>query len=138
MIELDDWILMVNIDDHEAQVGSIERVMVDTGAAVSECPPGHAPEMPIANSARNATLRSAFGAQIEHAAQKMVEYEHGDGGLVNVNFEVTDVTRLLVAVGELQKRGMTVVMGLHGSFMTRGHVTKPPGGSLELRGKHGN
>ena len=35
MIELDEWILMVNIYDHEAQVGSIERVKVDSGAAVS-------------------------------------------------------------------------------------------------------
>ena len=30
---------------------------------------------------------------------------------MNVSFEVADVTRPLVAVGELQKRGMTVVMG---------------------------
>ena len=30
---------------------------------------------------------------------------------MNVNFEVADVTRPLVAVGELQKRGMTVAMG---------------------------
>ena len=29
MIELDDWILMVNFDDHEAQVGSVERLVVD-------------------------------------------------------------------------------------------------------------
>ena len=35
-----------------------------------------------------------------------VEYEKGDGGSVNVNFEVAGVTRPLVAVGELQKRGM--------------------------------
>ena len=79
MIELDDWILMVNIDDNEAQVGSIERVMVDSEAAVSACPLGYAPEIPIANSSRNATLRNASEAQIEHAGQKMVEYEHGNG-----------------------------------------------------------
>ena len=56
-------------------------------------------------------LRTASVTQTEHAGQKMVEHENGDGGLVNVNFEVPDVTRSLVAVGELQKRGMTVVMG---------------------------
>ena len=80
-------------------------------------------------------LRTASGAQIEHAPQKMVEYENSDGGSVNVcdssssgvkkkvnvSFEVADVTRPLVAVGELQKRGMSVVMGPHGSFVTRGH-----------------
>ena len=33
---------------------------------------------------------------------------------MNVNFEDADVTRALVAVGELQIRGMTVVMGPHG------------------------
>ena len=34
---------------------------------------------------------------------------------MNINFEVADVTRSLVAVGELQTRGMTVVMGSQGS-----------------------
>ena len=27
MIELDDWILAVNVEEHEKMVGSIERVM---------------------------------------------------------------------------------------------------------------
>ena len=58
-------------------------------------------------------------------------------GSVNVSFEVVDVTRPLVAVGELQKRGMTVVMGPHGSFVTRGHVTKPPGSNLDLEHSNG-
>ena len=132
MIELDDWILAVSLDDREEMVGSIERVMVDSGAAVSVCPLGYAPEVPMSNHSRRATLRTASGARIEHAGQKMVEYENGDGGLVNVNFEVADVTRPLVAVGELQKRGMTVVMGPHGSFVTRGQVMKPLGSNLDL------
>ena len=38
MIEMDDWILMVNADDHETQVKSTGRV--DSGAAVSVCPLG--------------------------------------------------------------------------------------------------
>ena len=50
---------------------------------------------------------------------------------MNVNFEVADVTRPLVAVGKLQKRGLTVVMGSHGSFVTRGQVMKPPGSGLD-------
>ena len=72
----------------------------------------------MSNHSRRATLRTAYSAQIEHDGQKMVEYESGDGGLVNVNLKVADVTRPLVPVGELQKRGMTVVMGPHGSFVT--------------------
>ena len=40
MIELDDWILAVSLNDHEKMVGSIERVMVDSGAALSVCPHG--------------------------------------------------------------------------------------------------
>ena len=71
----------------------------------------------MSNHSRRATLRTASIAQMEHAGQKMVEYENGDGGLVKVDFEV-------VAVGELQKRGMIVVMGPHGSFVTRGQVMK--------------
>ena len=37
-----------------------------------------------------------------------------------------------MAVGELQKRGMTVVMGPHGSFVNRGQDMKPPGSNLDL------
>ena len=48
------------------------------------------------------------------------------------NFEFAGVTRSLVAVGELQKRGVTVVMGPHGRFVTQGQVMKPPGGSLDF------
>ena len=80
MIELDDWILAVNVEEHEKMVGSIERVMVDSGAAVSVCPLGYAPEIPMTNHSRRATLRTATGAQIEHAGQKTVEYENSEGG----------------------------------------------------------
>ena len=62
MIELDDWILAVNVEEHEKVVGSIERVMVDSGAAVSVCPLGYAPEIPMTNHSRRATLRTATGA----------------------------------------------------------------------------
>ena len=51
--------------------------------------------------ARSDTRLRSPGAQIDRAGQ--VEYEHGDGGSVNVTFEVDDVTRPLVAVGELQR-----------------------------------
>ena len=105
--------------------------MVDSGAAVSVCPLGYALEIPIVSSSRNATLRTASGAQIEHAGQKMIQYEHDEGRPVSVNFEVADATRPLVPVGELQRRGMTVVMGPHGSCVTRGRAAKPSGGSLE-------
>ena len=63
MIELDDEILAVSLDEHEDMVGSFERVMVDTGAAVSVCPFGYAPEIPMSNHSRRATLRTASGAQ---------------------------------------------------------------------------
>ena len=119
MIELDNGILAVSFD-----VRSTERVTVDSGAAVSVCPIGYAPEVLMSNHSTCATLRTACGAQIERARQKMVEYENGDGGLVKVNFEVADVTRQLVSVGELQKNEKTVVMGPHGSFVTRGQVMK--------------
>ena len=58
MIELDEWILAVSLDDHEEMVVSIERVMVDRGAAVSVCPLEHAPEVPMSNHSRRATLRT--------------------------------------------------------------------------------
>ena len=33
MIELDDWILVVSLDDYE-EMASVKRVIVDSGAAV--------------------------------------------------------------------------------------------------------
>ena len=86
MIQLDDWILAVSLDDHEEMVGSIERVMVDGGAAVAVCPLGKALEVSMSDHSRRATLRTASGAEMEHAGQKMVEHRNGDGGLVNVIF----------------------------------------------------
>ena len=56
---------------------------------------------------------------------------------MNVNFEVADVTRPLVAAGELQKRGLTVVMGPHGSLVSRGQVVRPPGSNLDLKHSSG-
>ena len=112
-------------------------VMVDSGAGFSVCRLGYAPEVPMSNHSKRATLRTAAGAQMQHTGQKMVEYENGDGGSVNVNFEVADVTRPLVAVGVLQKRGKTLVMGPHGSFVTRGHAMKPLGSNLDLDHSNG-
>ena len=66
-------------------MGSIERAVVDSGAAVSVCPLGYAPEIRLSNRSRCATLRTASGAQMEHSGQKTVEYENGEGGSVNVN-----------------------------------------------------
>ena len=73
----------------------------------------------MSNHSRCATLRTASRAQLEHGGQKTVEYENGDGGSMNVIFEVADVTRPLVAVGQLQKRGMTVVANEHGRTIAR-------------------
>ena len=77
-----------------------------TPSRVSMIELGYAFEVLMSNHSRRATLRTASGAQIEHAAQKTFEYKKGDGGPANVNFEVVGVTRPLVAVGELQKRRM--------------------------------
>ena len=125
--ELDDWILAVSLDEHEKVVGAVERVMADSGAAVSACPSRHAPEIPMSNHSRRSVLGTAPGAQIQRAGQKTIEYENGDGGSVNINFKVADVITPLVAVGELQRCGITVVMGPHRSFVTRSQVTRPPG-----------
>ena len=46
------------------------------------------------------------------------------------------MTRPLVAV-ELQRRGMTVVMGQHGSIVTRRRVAMPTGGSQKLEHSNG-
>ena len=82
---------MMNTDDHDA--GGADRTSDgDSGAAASVCRLKYAPEIPIANSSGNATLRTASGAQIEDAGRKMIKHEHGEGGSVNVNFEVAEVT----------------------------------------------
>ena len=77
MIELDEWILMVNMDDHEAQVGSIERVVVDSGAAVSVCPLGYAPEIPVASQQFKKCDENRVWST-DRARQKMVEFEDAE------------------------------------------------------------
>ena len=54
---------------------------------------------------------------------------------MEVNFEVTDVTRPPVAIGN--RRGMTVVIEPRGSFVTKGLLEKPTGGSLGLEHSNG-
>ena len=58
MIVMDDWTIMINAHDHEMQTGSIDRVMVDSGAAVSACPLKYALEIPIANSIRKSEFEN--------------------------------------------------------------------------------
>ena len=94
----------------------------------SLCPVGYALEIPMSNHSRRATLRTASGAQMEHAGQKMAEFEHGDGGSVNMNFEVADMTRPLVAVGELQRRGHA---GRVGTIRRQGVTSFRPRGDFE-------
>ena len=136
-IELDDWTLAVTVDEHEEVVGSVERVMVDSGAAVSVCPFRYAAEIPVSNHSRRAMLRTASGAQIQRAGQKTIEFENGDGGLVNINFKVADAIIPLVTVGELQRHEMTLAMGPHESFETLSQVTKPPCRNLNLEHSDG-
>ena len=81
-IELDDWTLAVSIDEHEEVVGSVERVMVGSGAAVSVCPFRCAAGIPMPNHSRRAMLRNASGAQTQRADQKTIWCENGDDGLV--------------------------------------------------------
>ena len=134
-IELDDWTLAVSIDEHEEVVGSVERTEVDSGAAVSVCPFRCAAEIPMPNHSRRAMLRTASGAQIQRADQKTIWCENGDDALVSINSKAADATIPSDAVGELEKRGITVVMGPHG-FETRSRATKLPGRNLSS--KHSN
>ena len=134
-IELDDWTLAVSIDEHEEVVGSVERTEVDSGAAVSVCPSRCAAEIPMPNHSRRAMLRTAFGAQIQRADQKTTWCENGDDTLMSINSKAVDTTIPSDAVGKLEKRGMTVVMGPHG-FETRSQATKLPGKNLSS--KHSN
>ena len=131
MIEL----LAVSIDEHEEVVGSVERTEVGSGAAVSVCPFRCAAEIPMPNHSRRAMLRTASGAQIQRADQKTTWCENGGDTLVSINFKASDATILLVAVGELEKRGMTVVMGPLG-LETRSQATKLAGRNLSS--KHSN
>ena len=107
--------------------------MVDSGAAVSPCPSRHAPEISMSNHSRRAVLRTASASQVQRSGQKTIEYENGDGCSVDINFKVADVITSLVAVVVLQRRGMTVVMGPHRSFVTRSQVTKLPGRKPNLK-----
>ena len=76
MVGIDDW--MFTKETLTITQYKWSRLNECGGTAVSECPLGYVFEVPIANDSRNATLTIASGAQIEHAGQKMLEYEHGE------------------------------------------------------------
>ena len=75
-----------SLDEFEVKIRRYERTCGEVLSDRVKIAVGYASEVPMSNHSRRATLRTAFGAQMEHAGQKMVENENGDGGLVNVNF----------------------------------------------------
>eukprot|EP00969_Alexandrium_andersonii_P019374 845921-Alexandrium_andersonii.AAC.1 len=69
--------------------------MVDSGAAVSACPPDHASNVPMQKS-NCPELKSATGHRARNHGRKVVNYKTS-GGDVAVKYEVASVTRPILA-----------------------------------------
>ena len=131
-IELDDWTLAVNIDEHGRAVGSVERTEMDSGTVASVCSSRCATEIPMPNHARRGMLQTASGAQIQRADQKTIRYDNGDDTLVSIKFKAAVAIIPSDAFGELEERGMTVAMDPH-DFETGNQTTKLAGKNLSSK-----
>ena len=67
---------------------------VDSGASVSACSVGHAPECEVKGGSVKLHFVGAGGDRIEHIGQKTVGYATRDGANVEIAFEAAKVRRL--------------------------------------------
>ena len=119
------WILMLGLDSLHGD-GNVEggRLFIDGGAALSACPP----QLCAGTSTRlilGATLfRAANGATIKRYREKTIRRQC-QGTSIDVNFQVADVHRSVVAVRVLTAIGCDVEFCKSGAcFLTVGRHWK--------------
>ena len=115
----DSWILSVEVAEvNESWTARNEGwVMVDSGAGVSACPVGYAPECEVSSGSVKLPLVGAGGGRIEHIGQKTVGYATRDGANVEISFEAAKVRRPLLSVDSLVEKGQVAVFTDSGGFI---------------------
>ena len=107
-----------NVSGNMKAVGQCD-ITVDSGAEESVWPSGWLPEEPTrTNNVQWKRFVAANGAEMTHHGKKEVKFKRRDkDGVMALNFEVTDVTKPLVAVRRIVEKGNEVVFGQNGGLI---------------------
>ena len=109
----EDEELIARVQGVTAGGGDMEMLLLDSGAYTHVCPKAFAPEIPIVAGAPRVGGLTASGQGLTHIGTKEVNVQVWGGGVMRVKFEVMNVTRPLLSVGELQRQGWDVVFSDH-------------------------
>ena len=87
-------------------------IVVDSAADESCWPKGQGDAFPTRPAKKAITLRTANGGAMGHYGEKEVTFRNeGDGEIVGLKFQVTDVRKPLLAVRRLVEKGSVVSFG---------------------------
>ena len=110
---------------------SVDRVMVDSGAAHSACPSDYANEHEVREVQCKIQFQTASGELLEHLGKKLVPYMAQES-VMEIMYQVTDVEGPVAAVSSMNDEGMTVVFSPQGAWVCDEKPLKPAG-SIELK-----
>ena len=118
-------------------------IVVDSAADESCWPQGMGEAYPTKPSRKNILLKTANGSPMGHYGQKDILFQNaGDGQVVGLTFQVTDVKKPLLAVRRLTEKGNIVQFGADpGDSYIKNKVTgmvipmERKGGSFVIKAK---
>ena len=121
----------------------IGDIVVDSAADESCWPQGMGEAYPTKPSRKNILLKTANGSPMGHYGQKDILFQNaGDGQVVGLTFQVTDVKKPLLAVRRLTEKGNIVQFGADpGDSYIKNKVTgmvipmERKGGSFVIKAK---
>ena len=114
-------------------------IVVDSAADESCWPKGQGDAFPTKPSKRNLVLKTANGGTMGHYGEKDIAFQNG-GDIGGLKFQVTDVTKPLLAVRRLVEKGNVVSFGpednqnyIHNTTSGKRVPMEKKGGSFVIR-----
>ena len=104
--------------------GTEQLIMLDSGAFTHVCPVNFMPEIPMECSTPRPGGLTASGQSLICYGSKRVKLQVWGDVVMDVKFEVMDVARPLLSVGEMQRHGWNVHFGQH-SYLEYGNTVIP-------------
>ena len=100
------------------------KAIVDSGASKSCASKSLAPEVsarPSEGSKRGQTFAAAGGKALHNEGEKVVSMVTGQGKQVNTEWQVVEVSRPLMSVNQICRKGNIVVFGEYGGYIMSLH-----------------
>ena len=108
-----------------------DRVMVDSGAAHSDCPPDYADEHEVREVQHKIQFQTASGKLHDHHGEKLVPYMTQDT-IMGITYQAIDVDAPVAAVSSMDNESMAVVFSPQGAWVCNETPLKLVG-SIELK-----